>query len=205
MLTAFNLLRMNDCIWPYVIHRYLHGNAPHKQQGLYWALDLTNIPAALSEFYMRNLFQRNDLVKPGGISIKGIKIDLQEITLPTYFLGLADDHIAPWKSSYQSSFLTSGSVRFVLGEGNHMGGLLNLPPRNKYAYLTNDDRGSNPEEWRDRAIRHKGPWLQDWLEWMIQFRGEALAAKHPHEDPSQRLEDAPGTFAKKVIVNMGGG
>ncbi len=46
MATAFNLLRSNDLIWPYVINNYLKGEAPFAFDLLYWNSDATRMPAA---------------------------------------------------------------------------------------------------------------------------------------------------------------
>src|SRR5262249_18082195 len=54
MATAFNLLRSNDLIWPYVINNYLKGKEPAPFDLLYWNSDATRMPAANHSFYLRN-------------------------------------------------------------------------------------------------------------------------------------------------------
>ncbi len=63
MATAFNLLRSNDLIWPYVINNYLKGKAPFPFDLLYWNSDATRLPAANHSFYLRNCYLDNNLAK----------------------------------------------------------------------------------------------------------------------------------------------
>ena len=56
MATAFNMLRSNDLIWPYVINNYLRGKAPLPFDLLYWNSDATRMPAANHSFYLRNCY-----------------------------------------------------------------------------------------------------------------------------------------------------
>ena len=61
MATAFNMLRSNDLIWPYVINNYLRGKAPLPFDLLYWNSDATRMPAANHAFYLRNCYLENTL------------------------------------------------------------------------------------------------------------------------------------------------
>ena len=61
MANAFNMLRSNDLIWPYVINNYLHGKAPMPFDLLYWNSDATRMPAANHSFYLRNCYLDNTL------------------------------------------------------------------------------------------------------------------------------------------------
>ncbi len=54
MANAFNMLRPNDLIWPYVVNNYLKGKAPLPFDLLYWNSDATRMPAANHSFYLRN-------------------------------------------------------------------------------------------------------------------------------------------------------
>ncbi len=46
MANAFNMLRSNDLIWPYVVNNYLRGKKPFPFDILYWNSDATRMPAA---------------------------------------------------------------------------------------------------------------------------------------------------------------
>ena len=63
MANAFNMLRSNDLIWPYVINNYLRGKAPMPFDLLYWNSDATRMPAANHAFYLRNCYLENELAK----------------------------------------------------------------------------------------------------------------------------------------------
>ena len=71
MANAFNMLRSNDLIWPYVINNYLKGKAPFPFDLLYWNSDATRMPAANHSFYLRNCYLENRLTK-GEMTIGGV-------------------------------------------------------------------------------------------------------------------------------------
>ena len=56
MANAFNMLRSNDLIWPYVINNYMRGKAPLPFDLLYWNSDSTRMPAANHAFYLRHCY-----------------------------------------------------------------------------------------------------------------------------------------------------
>src|SRR5947209_8232501 len=97
MATAFNLLRSNDLIWPYVINNYLKGKEPAPFDLLYWNSDATRMPAANHSFYLRNCYLENRLTKREMV-IGGNKLDLKNVTVPIYNLATREDHIAPARS-----------------------------------------------------------------------------------------------------------
>ena len=77
MANAFNMLRSNDLIWPYVINNYLRGKAPFPFDLLYWNSDATRMPAANHAFYLRNCYLNNALTK-GEMTIGDVKLDLEK-------------------------------------------------------------------------------------------------------------------------------
>ena len=110
--TTFSMLRANDLIWSFVVSNYLMGKEPFPFDLLYWNSDSTRMPAAMHSFYLRNMYQRNKLVVPGGISICGVPIYLTRITVPSFLLSTKEDHIAPWKSTYAATQIYKGPVKF---------------------------------------------------------------------------------------------
>jgi polyhydroxyalkanoate synthase len=192
MASTFNLLRANDLVWSFVVNNYLLGKDPFPFDLLYWNADSTRMPARMHSFYLRNMYIRNLLGVPGGITLAGEPIDLSRVKVPAYFISTVEDHIAPWKTTYKGSKYLGGKVRFVLGGSGHIAGIVNPPAAKKYHYWTNDALPETPERWFDTATRHPGSWWDDWQAWIDQRNaGEKLPAR----DPVNPLEDAPGSYA----------
>ena len=63
MANAFNMLRSNDLIWPYVINNYMRGKAPMPFDLLYWNSDSTRMPAANHAYYLRHCYWENSLTR----------------------------------------------------------------------------------------------------------------------------------------------
>jgi len=195
MGTTFNMLRANDLIWSFVINNYLLGKEPFPFDLLYWNSDSTRMPANMHSFYLRNMYMKNALKDPGGITLGGVPIDLRKIKLPAYFISTAEDHIAPWKSTYLGARLLSGPVRFVLGGSGHIAGIVNPPSANKYGYWTNDQLAETPEAWEQNAEFHQGSWWTDWKEWIARQNGaDRVPARRPGDGKLKVLEDAPGSY-----------
>ena len=107
MATAFNMLRSNDLIWPYVVNNYLRGKKPYPFDILYWNADATRMPAANHSFYLRNCYLDNKLTK-GEMEIAGVTLDLHKVKVPVYNLATREDHIAPAKSVLTARNISAG-------------------------------------------------------------------------------------------------
>jgi polyhydroxyalkanoate synthase len=191
MASTFNLLRANDLVWSFVINNYLMGKDPFPFDLLYWNSDSTRMPARMHSFYLRNMYMKNLLGVPGGIQLEGVPIDLSQVKVPAYFISTAEDHIAPWKTTYKGSRYLGGDVRFVLGGSGHIAGIVNPPAAKKYHYWTNDARPETADEWFSTATQHPGSWWNDWQAWIdAQNGGEKVPARRPQH----ALEDAPGSY-----------
>lgn len=200
MAEAFNLLRENDLIWFFVVNNYLMGKDPAAFDLLYWNSDSTRMPAAMHSFYLRNMYHRNKLKDPGGVTVANVSIDLRKIDTPLYFLSARDDHIAPWRATYAGARLPKGPVRFVLGASGHVAGVINPPSANKYGYWTNDTLPGDPEAWFGSAKSHKGSWWTDWAKWVGEFGGGQIAAREPGAGELAAIEDAPGSYVSVRIA-----
>jgi len=196
MATAFNLLRSNDLIWPYVINNYLKGKEPAPFDLLYWNSDATRMPAANHSFYLRNCYLENRLAK-GEMVIDNRRLDLKDVTVPIYNLATREDHIAPAKSVLLGSTFFGGPVRFVLAGSGHIAGVVNPPARMKYQYWTGPaPSGSEVEAWLAQAEEHAGSWWPDWFEWLKAQEATEVAAREPGGGVLPPIEDAPGSYVK---------
>ena len=196
MATTFNMLRANDLIWSFVINNYLLGRDPFPFDLLHWNCDATRMPAKMHSFYLRNLYMRNALREPGGVTLDGVPIDLSKSKVPTYFVSAIEDHIAPWKTTYAGTSILGGPARFVLSGSGHIAGMINPPAANKYGYWTNDRIEATPDAWFDGAEQHEGSWWNDWREWIGERTGREVAARIPGKGRLKVLGDAPGSYVR---------
>ncbi len=194
---TFRSLRANDLIWSFYVNNYLLGNKPAAFDLLYWNSDSTNMPAAMHTFFMRNMYLKNLLREPGGITLAGVAVDVASVKTPTYVLSTVEDHIAPWKTTYHTTQLFSGPVKFVLGESGHIAGVINPPAKGKYGYWTNAENHATPAEWFDGARHHNGSWWPDWNRWVSRYGGGKKAARKPGDGALVPLEPAPGSYVMK--------
>ena len=189
---TFSMLRANDLIWSFVVNNYLMGKEPFPFDLLYWNDDSTNMPAAMHSFYLRNMYRDNLLTKPGGIEMKGEKIDVSKIKTPAYFLSTREDHIAPWQATYDGAQLLGGDVTFTLAASGHIAGVVNPPAKKKYCYWSSDHVTDDPEHWLESTSESAGSWWPHWQKWVKGFAG----AKVPARKVGKGLEPAPGSYVK---------
>jgi poly[(R)-3-hydroxyalkanoate] polymerase subunit PhaC len=201
MANTFNMLRSNDLIWSFVINNYLLGRDPFPFDLLHWNQDATRMPAKMHSFYLRNMYMKNKLREPGGITLAGTPIDVSKVALPSYFVSALEDHIAPWKATYAGPRLLGGKARFVLSGSGHIAGMINPPEANKYGYWTNDKLPADAEEWFAAAEYHQGSWWTDLLAWLKPLSGAQVAARELQSAPAKSrrralVEPAPGSYAR---------
>jgi polyhydroxyalkanoate synthase len=196
MATAFNLLRSNDLIWPYVINNYLRGKEPPPFDLLYWNSDATRMPAANHSFYLRNCYLENRLSK-GEMVLGGRKLSLGSIKIPVYNLAAREDHIAPARSVLLGSKYFGGPLRFVLAGSGHIAGVINPPAKVKYQYWTGPrPRSANLESWLGKAKEHAGSWWPDWIGWLRKQDAAEVPARRVGGGALAPIEQAPGSYVK---------
>ena len=196
MATTFNMLRANDLIWSFVVSNYLLGQEPFPFDLLYWNDDSTRMPAAMHSFYLRRMYQQNDLVKPGAITLAGTPLDLRNVKLPTYILSTREDHIAPWKSTYRATQIYGGPVRFVLAASGHIAGVANPPESGKYSHWVGGSMPASPDDWFAGATELAGSWWPDWHRWVSALDKAQVPARTPGDGRLTPIEDAPGSYVK---------
>ncbi|WP_431855276.1 PHA/PHB synthase family protein [Azospirillum sp.] len=199
MATTFNMLRANDLIWSFVVNNYLLGKDPFPFDLLYWNSDSTRMPAAMHSFYLRSMYQKNLLCQPGGVTLKGEKIDLRKVKTPAFFLSTREDHIAPWKSTYQGTQLFTGPIKFVLAASGHIAGVVNPPAAEKYCYWTNEKLPKDSEAWLKDSKQNPGSWWPAWQEWVSGFANGKVPARDPAKGKLKVLDEAPGSYVKTKV------
>ena len=201
MAATFNMLRANDLIWSFVVSNYLLGKDPFPFDLLHWNGDSTRMPAAMHSFYLRNMYLKNLLREPGGLTLAGTPIDVTRVKTPAYFISTVEDHIAPWQSTYAGARLLKGPVRFVLGGSGHIAGIINPPAANKYGYWINEQLSADADQWLAGAQQHPGSWWTDWGQWVAKHAGAMVAARPPGgKGQYQPTEDAPGSYVQQRVT-----
>jgi polyhydroxyalkanoate synthase subunit PhaC len=203
MATTFNMLRANDLIWSFVVNNYLMGKDPFPFDLLFWNADATRMPAAMHMYYLRNMYQKNLLVQPGGLVIDNVPIDLRKISIPVYIQAGKEDHIAPAKSVYKATQIFSGPARFMLAGSGHIAGVVNPPSAKKYQHWLNETEKNPPTlaEWQAGAVEHPGSWWNDWDKWLSEKSGGKVPARVPGTGGLPAIEDAPGSYVKVRLID----
>ncbi|CAE6763233.1 Poly(3-hydroxyalkanoate) polymerase subunit PhaC [Paraburkholderia domus] len=194
---AFQTLRANDLIWPYVIDNYLKGKSPPAFDLLYWNADSTNLPGPMYTWYLRNMYLENNLCKPGRLTVCGTPVDLEHIDIPSYVLATEEDHIVPWRSAYRSTQLVGGPTQFVLGASGHIAGVVNPASKNKRSYRVSGDSTGDPDVWLASTETEAGSWWTHWIEWLKPYAGDSVKARTRLGSALHKpVEPAPGRYVK---------
>ncbi|MCB5177504.1 class I poly(R)-hydroxyalkanoic acid synthase [Microvirga sp. SM9] len=193
MANAFNMLRPNDLIWPYVVNVYMKGQSPYPFDLLYWNADSTRMPAANHAFYLRNCYLDNKLAK-GEMEIGGIKLDLKKVKVPIFNLATKEDHIAPARSVFLGSKSFGGPVDFVLAGSGHIAGVVNPTNKPKYQFWTGGPVEGELEDWMKNASETPGTWWPYWFSWIKEQAPRMVKAREPGGGKLAPLCDAPGTY-----------
>jgi polyhydroxyalkanoate synthase len=195
LASTFAMLRANDLIWSYVVNNYLKGKTPPPFDILYWNGDSTNMTSAMYTWYLRNMYLENNLAKPGGVELCGVKVDLGKIDCPVYFLSAVEDHIAPWKTTFIGTELVKGPVEFVLAASGHVAGVINPASKNKRHFWIEGELGNGDEKWLETAKEVPGSWWPHWDKWLKAQGGKEIdAPKELGNKDYAEIEPAPGSF-----------
>ncbi|MCP5075248.1 MAG: alpha/beta fold hydrolase, partial [Rhodobacteraceae bacterium] len=194
----FSMIRENDMIWSFHVMNYLMGSKPPAFDLLFWNSDATRLPAAMLLWYLEQIYLRNALRKPGGLTLNGTKIDIGKIKTPCFVLATKEDHIAPWKSVYPTTHLLGGEVKFVLGGSGHIAGVINPPGgREKYGYWEGGQYPESRDEWLENANYAPGSWWPLWADWVeAKDRAKLVPSRMPGDGALDVIEDAPGSYVR---------
>ncbi|WP_243418096.1 PHA/PHB synthase family protein [Actinomycetospora cinnamomea] len=195
MATTFDLLRANDLIFNYVGPNWLEGKTPPAFDILAWNSDSTRMPAKMHAFYLRHFYLQNELAR-GELELLGEHLSLKSVTNDTFIVAAINDHIAPWRTSFQSTTLLGGDVTFTLSNGGHIAGVVN-PPGKKAKYwigTVGGDAAPDADTWMQRATEVSASWWEPWRDWMAERGGGMRQPPPTGSDAYPPLEDAPGSY-----------
>lgn len=195
MASAFNMLRPNDLIWPYMVNVYLKGQSPFAFDLLFWNADSTRMPEANHSFYLRNCYLENNLSQ-GKMTLNGVRIDLGKVKVPIYNLAAREDHIAPAASVFAGCAFFGGDVRYVLSGSGHIAGVVNPPAKGKYQYWLDGPATGTLTDWISRATEHPGSWWPDWFAWIEAQAPKRVPARQPGDGALPPICPAPGTYVR---------
>jgi polyhydroxyalkanoate synthase len=195
LASVFLWLRPNDLIWPYVVNNWLLGKEPPTFDILYWNADTTRMPAALHRDFLE-ISTENSMRRPGGVTVLGSPVDLSRITVDSYVVAGAADHISPWQNCYRTTQLLGGRTRFVLSTSGHIAAIVNPPGNQRATYRTADEQTPrDPAEWEQLATTTQGTWWTDWDQWLAERSGGTRPAPTRLGNRRHKLAGAaPGEY-----------
>ena len=195
---AFTSLRANELIWNYVVGNYLKGTKPPAFDLLYWNSDSTNLPGPWYVYYLRNMYSKNNLMKPDRLVMCGVPVDLSYINVPAFVFAAKEDHIVPWKTAYKSASLLTGNTQFVLGAAGHVAGVVNPASKNKRSYRIGLAPNVSQQEWLESSTEIQGSWWPRWAEWLKQYSGKMVPARTVLGNADFKpVEPAPGRYVQE--------
>jgi len=169
MSGAFQALRSDELIWGKFIREYVLGERDEMTALMAWNADQTRMPARMHSQYLHGLYLENRL-SSGRYAVEGRKIALRDIRAPIFVVGMARDHIAPWRSVYKICLFTDTDVTFALASGGHNVGIVNPPAQKRGSYqlmtMERSERYVEPDTWVAAAPHFEGSWWPAWEEWL---------------------------------------
>ena len=193
MAGAFQMLGSSDLVWSRMVRDYLMGARAPMIDLMAWNADATRMPYRMHSEYLRRLFLNNDLAA-GRYLVADKPVALTDIRAPIFNVGTVRDHVAPWRSSYKTNFLTDTDVTYLLATGGHNAGIVSEPGHDGHSFqvMTRKaaDRYVDPETFLAQAPQKQGSWWPEWAAWLAARSGEPV-------DPPMMgaaLCDAPGAY-----------
>jgi polyhydroxyalkanoate synthase subunit PhaC len=194
MRGTFDALRANDLIFNYVVNNWLQGEQPPAFDILTWNADSTNMPADMHSWYLRSCYINNELAEDK-MEVAGEQLSLKLVDCDAYIVAAQNDHIAPWRSSYRSTQLLGGDVRFVLSSRGHIAGIVN-PPSPKARIWRSSNTPPDPDTWWDQADESGDSWWEDWSVWIAERGGDMVQPPSMGSKGHPPVDDAPGQYVR---------
>ncbi|QDQ26904.1 alpha/beta fold hydrolase [Chitinimonas arctica] len=196
MASSFRMLRPNSLIWNYVVSNYLMGETPRAMDVLYWNTDMTRMPASMHRYYLREFYLGNRLIEPDSLTMAGQPLDLRRITQPLFMVGAEEDHIAPWKTTYELVRHLPIDARFTLSTSGHIIGIVNPPlPTSKRSFWQGEAKpGQAPDQWLAAQQKQAGSWWPSWTAWLAERCGPKVKPLPIANREYRKLGEAPGSY-----------
>lgn len=198
---AMAMLHANDSIWHFWVNNYLLGENIPPFDVLYWNSDTANVPGDLYQYYVENMYLRNQLREPGALSLRGREVHVGNIDIPCCVVSATEDHVVPWQTTLLTLDLVGGPCEFLLTEGGHVSGtVINHPAKSRKSYWFNGPRTSDSEAWKSGAEKRQGSWWPEWCGWVAKTSGGLVPAPvQPGSTVWPALEAAPGAYVLEQV------
>ncbi|MFF5438896.1 PHA/PHB synthase family protein [Streptomyces achromogenes] len=189
---VFDLLRANDTLWKPLTRGWLQGDRPAPFDIAAWSEDSIAVARPLFRESMHlmgdNLFAR------GNITLGGRRLRLSDITVDTFVVASARDHIVPWESVYLGARSLGGKASFRLIPSGHVGAVIN-PPRPNATHLRGQKRlPEDPARWLAGAHERPESWWTAWSRWLARRSGPRTTARPCGNRHYPARERAPGVY-----------
>lgn len=198
MAGAFQMLRSRDLIWSRVVREYLLGERAPMTDLMAWNADTTRMPFRMQSEYLRQFYLNNDLVE-GRFYVAGRPVHLEDIRVPVFAVGTETDHIAPWRSVFELTYLLDTDIDFVLTTGGHNAGIVSEPGHSGRSFrrlsCRQVDIRPDADEWAKDATVTYGSWWPAWIEWLSRHSSREVASDRLGASSGLRaICAAPGTY-----------
>ncbi len=201
---AFTMLRAHDLLWQPAVKSYLKGERDSMIDLMAWNADGTRMPWKMHTEYLVGLYLQNDLAE-GRFKVEGETVSLKDIQVPMFVVGTETDHVAPWKSVYKVSGLTSSpEFTFMLTSGGHNAGIISGPvhPKRRHRIRTqkSGEAALPADEWFETTEAKPGSWWPVWADWLKAHSSPERVAPPEIGAPEagyKPLADAPGEYVRQ--------
>lgn len=192
--STFVWMRPNDLVWRYLVDEWLMGKKAPAFDIMYWNGDGQGMPAQFAHD-MTRMSLDNSLIRPGGWTALGEKLDLSAVDVDTYHVTGLTDHISPWKGCYAGARAMGGDATFVLTPTGHVQSIIYPMGKPRAAFWSGPDVDGDADAWLARASRTEDSWWEHWVDWLLERSDGTRDAPLTSGNAAHRpLTPAPGTY-----------
>ncbi len=195
MTAAFETLHSKDLAFSRAVREYLLDESAPVTDLVAWSADTMRVPFALHSECMRALFLGNDFAQ-NRLSATGQPVKLCDLHIPVFVVGAENDHLAPWRSTFQAAERVKGQVTYVLASGEHDAAILSEPGRAGIFRIGAVSHPDDPERFLASSQPKQGSWWLEWTYWLSGYSGPAniLQAMGAPQSGYPVLEPSPGSY-----------